>query len=154
MLQQYGNRVNFSVFLSYILHSVQFSSVAQSCPTLRDPMNRSTPGLPVNLNQIASLYCRAMSRHGWQFGLKPQKRLTLWDSGRFDTIMTTQIKLKKKKITSLTALKMPEIPQVIVNFCLWSIKVSFVQWKTSSEKQHFFQCKLPQNSSSTILQEK
>ena len=27
--------------------SVQFSSVAQSCPTLCDPMNRSTPGLPV-----------------------------------------------------------------------------------------------------------
>ena len=26
---------------------VQFSSVAQSCPTLCDPMNRSTPGLPV-----------------------------------------------------------------------------------------------------------
>ena len=29
------------------LSSVQFSSVAQSCPTLCDPMNRSTPGLPV-----------------------------------------------------------------------------------------------------------
>ena len=28
-------------------HSVQFSSVAQSCPTLCNPMNRSTPGLPV-----------------------------------------------------------------------------------------------------------
>ena len=27
---------------------VQFSSVAQSCPTLYDPMNRSTPGLPVH----------------------------------------------------------------------------------------------------------
>ena len=27
--------------------SVQFSSVAQLCPTLCDPMNRSTPGLPV-----------------------------------------------------------------------------------------------------------
>ena len=27
--------------------SVQFSSVPQSCPTLCDPMNRSTPGLPV-----------------------------------------------------------------------------------------------------------
>ena len=25
----------------------QFSSVAQLCPTLRDPMNCSTPGLPV-----------------------------------------------------------------------------------------------------------
>ena len=29
-------------------HSVQFSSVAQSCPTLCDPMNRITPGLPVH----------------------------------------------------------------------------------------------------------
>ena len=28
--------------------SVQFSSVPQSCPTLCDPMNRSTPGLPVH----------------------------------------------------------------------------------------------------------
>ena len=31
-----------------ILQSVQFSSVTQSCPTLCDPMNRSTPGLPVH----------------------------------------------------------------------------------------------------------
>ena len=29
-------------------YSVQFSSVAQSCPTLCNPMNRSTPGLPVH----------------------------------------------------------------------------------------------------------
>ena len=28
--------------------SVQFSSVAQSCPTLCNPVNRSTPGLPVH----------------------------------------------------------------------------------------------------------
>ena len=28
--------------------SVQFSSVTQSCPTLCDTMNRSTPGLPVH----------------------------------------------------------------------------------------------------------
>ena len=28
--------------------SVQFSSVTQSCPTLCDPMNRSTPGPPVH----------------------------------------------------------------------------------------------------------
>ena len=32
-----------------VVHSsVQFSSVAQSCLTLCDPMNRSMPGLPVN----------------------------------------------------------------------------------------------------------
>ena len=41
------------IFLSAVLISaislvVQFSSVAQSCPTLCDPMNRSTPGLPVH----------------------------------------------------------------------------------------------------------
>ena len=30
--------------------SVQFSSVAQSCPSLCDPMNHSTPGLPVHLH--------------------------------------------------------------------------------------------------------
>ena len=31
-----------------VISSVQFSSVAQSCPTLCNPMNRSTPGLPVH----------------------------------------------------------------------------------------------------------
>ena len=30
------------------LASIQFSSVSQSCPTLCDPMNRSTPDLPVH----------------------------------------------------------------------------------------------------------
>ena len=40
-------------FLKYslcciIFSSVQFSSVAQLCPTLCDPMNCSTPGLPVH----------------------------------------------------------------------------------------------------------
>ena len=34
--------------------SVQFSSVAQSCPTLSNPMNRSTPGLP----EIGRASCR------------------------------------------------------------------------------------------------
>ena len=33
---------------SYHLAKVQFRSVAQSCPTLCDPMNCSTPGLPVH----------------------------------------------------------------------------------------------------------
>ena len=34
--------------LPYSFRSVQFSSVTQSCPTLCDPINRSTPGLPVH----------------------------------------------------------------------------------------------------------
>ena len=40
-----GNYISISVSLPL---SVQFSSVAQSCPTLCDLMNRSTPGLPVH----------------------------------------------------------------------------------------------------------
>ena len=32
----------------HLFSSVQFSSVAESCPTLCDPMNHSTPGLPVH----------------------------------------------------------------------------------------------------------
>ena len=32
----------------YLISSVQFNSVAQSCPTLCNSMNRSTPGLPVH----------------------------------------------------------------------------------------------------------
>ena len=34
--------------LSLLIHSDQIRSVAQLCPTLCDPMNHSTPGLPVH----------------------------------------------------------------------------------------------------------
>ena len=44
--------IDTRVFLIYLVMwrwlSVQFSSAAQSCPTLCDPMNRSMPGLPVH----------------------------------------------------------------------------------------------------------
>ena len=36
------------VFWKYGISSVQFSSVAQPCPTFCNPMNCSTPGLPVH----------------------------------------------------------------------------------------------------------
>ena len=37
-----------SLYITSVLLSVQFSSVAQSCLTLCNPMNRSVPGLPVH----------------------------------------------------------------------------------------------------------
>ena len=51
-----GYMVKFLFYIIYIrngkllkiLGAFQFSSVTQSCPTLCDPMNRSTPGLPVH----------------------------------------------------------------------------------------------------------
>ena len=40
---------NVYFYLSYIVScSINFSSVAQSCPTLCDPTDHSTPGFPVN----------------------------------------------------------------------------------------------------------
>ena len=44
----------FSV-VDLVSYSVQFSSVAQSCPTLCHPMNRSTPDLPVHHHLKSSL---------------------------------------------------------------------------------------------------
>ena len=49
------NPIKSQISISILFHSansviisVQFSSVTQSCLTLCDPMNRSTPGLPVH----------------------------------------------------------------------------------------------------------
>ena len=42
------NMFVFVIFFYTIPFSVQFNSVTQLCPTLCDPMNRSTPGLPVH----------------------------------------------------------------------------------------------------------
>ena len=41
-------RIKLIILLISLWNSVQFSSVAQSCPTFCDPMNHSTPGLPVH----------------------------------------------------------------------------------------------------------
>ena len=43
------------------MNSVLFSSVAQSCPTLSDPMNRSTPGLPHKLPEFTQTHAQRVS---------------------------------------------------------------------------------------------
>ena len=49
MHEQFINK-KYCYFLNFrkLVELAQFSSVAQSCPTLCDPMNCSTPGLPVH----------------------------------------------------------------------------------------------------------
>ena len=56
--------------LGHFPHSVQFSLVTQSCPTLCDPMNCSTPGLPVH--QHSRSLPRLMSIES-----RPSRRLIL-----------------------------------------------------------------------------
>ena len=54
MLAEYSSQTSKGVLLiemgptNFISQLQLVSSVAQSCPTLCDPMNRSTPGLPVH----------------------------------------------------------------------------------------------------------
>ena len=43
-----GGSSNFHLSSNQVRDSVKFSSVTQLCPTLCDPMNCSTPGLPVH----------------------------------------------------------------------------------------------------------
>jgi len=43
-----GKPLQYSCLENPMKSTVQFSSVPQSCPTLCDPMNRSTQGLPVH----------------------------------------------------------------------------------------------------------
>ena len=58
-LKFYGSIVDLQCYVSFRYTekwiNYQFSSVTQSCPTLCDPMNCSTPGLPVHHNCWSSL---------------------------------------------------------------------------------------------------
>ena len=45
-----SNKLSTILYL-FDTSSVQFSSVAQSCPTLCDPMNRSRPGLSITVSR-------------------------------------------------------------------------------------------------------
>ena len=56
----------------------QFSSVAQSCPTLCDPLNRSTPGLPVH-HHLPEFTQTQVPLCSVQFSSVTQLCPTLWD---------------------------------------------------------------------------
>ena len=52
-------------FSKLVISSVQFSSVAQSCPTLCDPMNHSTPDLPVCPSPAPELHSNSCPSNWW-----------------------------------------------------------------------------------------
>ena len=75
--------------------SVQFSSVAQSCPTLCDPMDCNTPGFPVNHQGQGSsgkeFSCQCKSCKGCAFD--PWVRKILWSRKWQSTPVFLPIKL-------------------------------------------------------------
>ena len=54
------NKTGLFIFLDVSVKISQFSSVAQLCPTLCNPMDHSTPGLPVH-HQLLEFLLKLMS---------------------------------------------------------------------------------------------
>ena len=75
--------VCFIILYTHQFSSVQFSSVAQLCPTLCDPMDCSTPGLPVH-HQLLELTQTHVTSHKEALLLLLFLRLfeTLWTVAR------------------------------------------------------------------------
>ena len=69
------------VFILTIL-CLQFSSVAQSCPTLCDPMNRSTPGLPVHHQLLESTQTHSHRVCAYMLANQPLKRSSVSNISR------------------------------------------------------------------------
>ena len=63
----------FVVQINTILSSIQFSSAAQSCLTLCDPMNRNIPGLPVHHQLLESTQTHV---HWVSDGIQPSHPLS------------------------------------------------------------------------------
>ena len=67
-IEQLGDQEGGWLFITCLWYSVQFSSVTQSCTTLCDPMDCSTPGLPVHhqlleYTQLTSIESVMPSKH-------------------------------------------------------------------------------------------
>ena len=62
-----GSNIKMKMLHYVIETSIQFSSVAQSCPTLCDPMDCSTPGLPVHhqLPELVAVYSDSFPLSWW-----------------------------------------------------------------------------------------
>ena len=93
-----------------VLHSVQFSSVTQSCLTLFDPMNRSTPGLPVHhqfpeltqthihRNQTDYILCSQR----WRSSIQSAKTRPEADCGSDHELLISKFRPKLKKVGKTT----------------------------------------------------
>ena len=63
-----------------VLASNQIRSVAQSCPTLCDPMNHSTPGLPVHhqLPEFTETHVHRNIKNNLRISAKKKKRISAY----------------------------------------------------------------------------
>ena len=116
----------------------QFSSVAQSCPTLCDPMNRRTPGLPVHhhlpefTHTPSSPWCHpAISSLVIPFSSCPQSL----PASVFSNESTVRMRWPKYWSFSFRIIPSKEIPRLIIFRIDW-LDLLAVQGTLKSLLQH------------------
>ena len=135
----------------YILSTVQFSSVPQSCPTLCDPMNCSTPGLPVH-HQLLEF----TQTHAHQVGDVIQPSHTLSSPSPHAPNPSQHPSLFQSIGVSASASVLPMNTQdwSPLGWTSWislqSKGLSRVSCNTSVQKHQFFNTKLSSQSNSHI----
>ena len=133
----------------------QFSSVTQSCPTLCDPMNRSTPGLPVyhQLPEFTQIHI-----HGVSDATQPSHPLLLLPpippSIRvFSNESTLRMRWQKYWSFSFSIIPSKEIPGLIFRMYwldLLADSLLRVFSNTTVQKHQFFSAQLSSQSNSHI----
>ena len=126
--------------------SVQFSSVAQLCPTLCDPMNHSTPGLPVHhqLLEFTETHVHPVSD-----AIQPSLRTYkwLWQGFKIQDQYTKIIyilaiynsKIKLRKQFHLKSPEKNEISKYKLN--RWSVRLGHWKSENIAEKKDLNKCK-------------
>ena len=120
----------------------QFSSVTQSCSTLCDPMNRSTPGLPVHhqlpeftqshvqtialtrrilVGKVMSLLLNMLSRLVITFLPRSKRLLISWLQSPFAVILESR--KTKSDIVSTLSPSISHVIQVIFFYYIWKTGV-------------------------------
>ena len=101
----------------------QFSSVAQSCPTLCDPMNRSTPGLPVHHQLLEFTQTHVSCLAGRFLTIEPSVQLvqSLSHVQLFVTPWTAASQASLSIINSWSLLKLMSIESVMPSNHLISV---------------------------------
>ena len=134
----------------YHFECLQFTSVAQSCPTLCDPMNRSMPGLPVHHQLRSSIRLTSIE------SVMPSSRLIL---GRpllllppvppsirvFSNESTLRMRWPKYWSFSFSIIPSKEIPGLISFRMVWLDLLAVSFHSNPKETQGQRMLKLPHN---------
>ena len=140
--------------------SVQFSSVAQSCPTLCDPMNCSTPGLPIHhqLPELTQTHIHWVSdaiqpSHPLSSPSPPAFDLSQ-DQGLLQWVSSSYQVAKVLKLVSPSILPMNIQDWFLLGLTglisLQSKGLSRVFFNTTVQKHQFFKAQLSSQSNSHI----